>query len=156
MQLFLIIYQHQSMQLFPNIVQYQLMQLFFNIKKFQHQHKQLFLIFYHYQPMQLFLNIYQCNFFLIPAQTIISHHLLASTYTITSQYLFNIKNSIGLEQAIIFQYYFSLFSNIKKIISSFFNINFNINIAIYYNILDLTTVYLTHYNKMTKHEFDYF
>jgi hypothetical protein len=115
--------------------------------------------------MQLFLNIYQYiyifntstnNYFSSFTNINVnnSHHLLASTYT--SQYLLNIKNSIGLEQAIIFQYYFSLFSNIKKIISSFFNINFNINIVIYYNIPDLTIVYLTHYNKMTKHEFDYF
>jgi len=100
MQLFLIIYQHQSMQLFPNIVQYQLMQLFFNIKKFQHQHKQLFLIFYQYQRNYfstfiniIFFNTNTNNYF--SSFTNINennyHHLVASTYTITSPYLFNIK-----------------------------------------------------------------
>jgi len=34
--------------------------------------------------------------------------------------------------------------------------NFKINIAIYYYIPDLTTVYLTRYDKITKYLLDYF
>ena len=129
---------------------------------------QLFLNIYQHQPMQLFLNIFQYSKFStstqaiishhlpISTQTIISYHLPTSTYTVISQYLFNIKKiSIGLEKVIIFKYYL-IFFNIKKFISSFFNFNFNINIVIYYNIHNLRVVFLTCYDKMTKHWLNYF
>jgi hypothetical protein len=93
----------------------------------------------------------------ISTQIIVSYHLPISTYVVISQYLFNIKKiSIGLKKVIIFQYYFSIFFNIKRFISSFFNFNFNINIVIYYKIPNLLVVFLTRYDKMTKHWLNYF